>query len=97
MALGFAVNSSGLLDIIGHRIADGVQEMSVLAILFIFGILVLVFATFVSHTVAALIILPIVKQVGEHLPVPHPSLLIIVSLIIIVHFISEYIKTERKN
>ncbi|KAI9487972.1 SPX domain-containing protein [Zychaea mexicana] len=76
MALGFAVDSSGLLDIIGHRIANGVQEMPVLAILFIFGILVLVFATFVSHTVAALIILPIVKQVGQHLPAPHPNLLV---------------------
>ncbi|KAI8149664.1 Sodium:sulfate symporter transmembrane region-domain-containing protein [Fennellomyces sp. T-0311] len=76
MALGFAVESSGLLDIIGHRIAEGVEDMPVLAILFIFGILVLVFATFVSHTVAALIILPIVKQVGEHLSSPHPNLLV---------------------
>ncbi|KAG0177137.1 low-affinity phosphate transporter [Apophysomyces sp. BC1034] len=76
MALGFAVDKSGLLDIIGHRIAQSVQHLQPLQILFIFGMLVLVFATFVSHTVAALIILPIVKQVGEQLPKPHPDLLI---------------------
>ncbi|KAG2234274.1 hypothetical protein INT48_002864 [Thamnidium elegans] len=79
MALGFAVESSGLLDIIGHRIATNVDHLSDLAIIFVFGLLVLVFATFVSHTVAALIILPIVKQVGENLPIPHPNLLVMVT------------------
>ncbi|KAF7728899.1 low-affinity phosphate transporter [Apophysomyces ossiformis] len=76
MALGFAVEKSGLLDIIGHRIAQHAQQLRPLQILFVFGGLVLVFATFVSHTVAALIILPIVKQVGEQLPKPHPDLLV---------------------
>ncbi|KAI7893965.1 SPX domain-containing protein [Mucor mucedo] len=79
MALGYAVESSGLLDIIGHRIASGVNELGDLAIIFVFGMLVLVFATFVSHTVAALIILPIVKEVGEKLPIPHPNLLVMVT------------------
>ncbi|CAO3589401.1 unnamed protein product [Absidia cylindrospora] len=79
MALGFAVQSSGLLDIIGHRIANGVENLGSLAIVFIFGIIVLVFATFVSHTVAALIILPIVQQVGEKLTPPHPNLLVMVT------------------
>lgn len=79
MALGYAVQSSGLLDIIGHQIAANVNQLPDLSIIFIFGMLVLVFATFVSHTVAALIILPIVKQVGEHLPIPHPNLLVMVT------------------
>ncbi|KAI8339045.1 SPX domain-containing protein [Chlamydoabsidia padenii] len=79
MALGFAVQSSGLLDIIGHRIANGVDHLGALAIVFIFGIIVLVFATFVSHTVAALIILPIVQQVGDKLSPPHPNLLVMVT------------------
>ncbi|KAI7874373.1 SPX-domain-containing protein [Lichtheimia hyalospora FSU 10163] len=79
MALGFAVDSSGLLDIIGHRIANGIEDLPVVAILFIFGILVLVFATFVSHTVSALIILPIVKQVGEQLSPPQPNILVMVT------------------
>lgn len=79
MALGFAVSSSGLLDVIGHQIASNVNHLPVLSIIFIFGMLVLVFATFVSHTVAALIILPIVKQVGSQLPVPRPNLMVMVA------------------
>ncbi|CAO3594676.1 unnamed protein product [Absidia cylindrospora] len=79
MALGFAVESSGLLEIIGHRIAAGVDHMDALSIVFIFGIIVLVFATFVSHTVAALIILPIVQEVGKTLVPPHPNLLVMVT------------------
>ena len=33
-------------------------------------------ATFVSHTVSALIIIPLVKEVGDSLPKPHPLMLI---------------------
>ncbi|KAI9319691.1 SPX domain-containing protein [Dichotomocladium elegans] len=76
MALGYAVQTSGLLDIIGHRLAESIGGFPVLAILFIFGILSLVFATFVSHTVAALIILPIVQQVGLQLHPSEPNLLV---------------------
>ncbi|CEP12744.1 hypothetical protein [Parasitella parasitica] len=79
MALGYAVSSSGLLDVIGHQIAGNVNGLPVLSIIFIFGMLVLVFATFVSHTVAALIILPIVKQVGNQLPVPRANLMVMVT------------------
>ncbi|KAI9290110.1 SPX domain-containing protein [Umbelopsis sp. AD052] len=75
-ALGNAVNSSGLLQYIAMSIKDGVEHLQPLAILCIFSILILVFATFVSHTVAALIILPIVQQVGLALPTPHPNLLV---------------------
>ncbi|KAI9487593.1 MAG: SPX domain-containing protein [Benjaminiella poitrasii] len=79
MALGYAVNSSGLLDVIGHRIASNVNNLPPISVIFIFGMLCLVFATFVSHTVAALIILPIVKQVGQHLPDPRPNLMVMVT------------------
>jgi phosphate transporter len=75
-ALGAAVNSSGLLQYIAISIKSGVEHLEPLAILCIFSMLILVFATFVSHTVAALIILPIVQQVGLHLPTPHPNLLV---------------------
>ncbi|KAL7311654.1 low-affinity phosphate transporter [Mucor circinelloides] len=76
MALGNAVTSSGLLQDIALRIKDGVQHLEPIAILAIFAFLILVFSTFVSHTVAALIIVPIVQQVGQSLPVPHPNLLV---------------------
>jgi phosphate transporter len=76
MALGNAVTSSGLLEDIALRLKDGIADLPVIAILAVFCFLILVFATFVSHTVAALIILPIVQQVGQQLPVPHPNLLV---------------------
>ncbi|KAI9276393.1 SPX domain-containing protein [Sporodiniella umbellata] len=76
MALGNAVTSSGLLQDIALRIKDGVQNLEPIAILAIFAFLILVFSTFVSHTVAALIIVPIVQQVGASLPVPHANLLV---------------------
>ncbi|KAI8646612.1 SPX domain-containing protein [Parasitella parasitica] len=76
MALGNAVTSSGLLQDIAMRLKDGIADLPVIAILAIFCFLILVFATFVSHTVAALIIVPIVQEVGQHLPVPHPNLLV---------------------
>ncbi|KAI8343630.1 SPX domain-containing protein [Chlamydoabsidia padenii] len=76
MALGNAVTSSGLLQDIALQIKDGIQHLPVIAILAVFAFLILVFSTFVSHTVAALIIVPIVQQVGQNLPVPHPNLLV---------------------
>ncbi|ORX50527.1 Sodium/sulfate symporter [Hesseltinella vesiculosa] len=76
MALGEAVTTSGLLKDIAMRIKDGIENLPVIAILAVFVLLILVFSTFVSHTVAALIIIPIVQQVGNNLPIPHPNLLV---------------------
>ncbi|KAF9356734.1 low-affinity phosphate transporter [Mortierella sp. AD094] len=76
IALGKAVDSSGLLDTIAHHIQDAVADMSLWVVLLIFSCLTLVFATFVSHTVAAVIILPIVQQVGMSFADPHPRILV---------------------
>ncbi|KAI1297626.1 low-affinity phosphate transporter [Mortierella claussenii] len=76
IALGKAVDSSGLLDTIAHHIQDAVADLSLWVVLLIFSILTLVFATFVSHTVAAVIILPIVQQVGMSFADPHPRILV---------------------
>ena len=76
MALGHAVTSSGLLQDIALHIKEGIQEFEAITILIIFASLILVFSTFVSHTVAALIIVPIVQQVGQQLPHPHANLLV---------------------
>ncbi|KAG0349135.1 low-affinity phosphate transporter, partial [Gamsiella multidivaricata] len=76
IALGKAVDSSGLLDTIAHHIQEAVSGFSVWVVLMIFGALTLVFATFVSHTVAAVIILPIVQQVGMSFADPHPRILV---------------------
>ncbi|KAF8934834.1 low-affinity phosphate transporter [Haplosporangium bisporale] len=76
IALGKAVDSSGLLDTIAHSIQEAVAGLSMWVVLIIFSALTLVFATFVSHTVAAVIILPIVQQVGMSFADPHPRILV---------------------
>lgn len=76
LSLGKAVNSSGLLHTIAHAIREEVHGMSLYGVLVVFCGLILVIATFISHTVAALIILPIVAQVGKQMESPHPNLLV---------------------
>ncbi|TGZ80999.1 SPX domain-containing protein [Ascodesmis nigricans] len=80
LSLGKAVNSSGLLHTIATSIQHQVTGYSVYSILVIFCSLILVIATFISHTVAALIILPIVAQVGAG--VQHANLLVMGSALL---------------
>lgn len=76
LSLGKAVSSSGLLHTIAGTITEKVQDMSLYGVLVVFAALILVVATFISHTVAALIILPLVHQVGAGMKEPHPNLLV---------------------
>ncbi|KAF9949116.1 low-affinity phosphate transporter [Mortierella alpina] len=76
IALGKAVESSGLLHMIAVQVQGYVKDMTAFAVCCVFASMVLVIATFISHTVGALIILPIVAQVGATLPDPHPRLLV---------------------
>lgn len=76
LSLGRAVSSSGLLHAIAGDIRAAVDGLSLYAVLAVFCALILVIATFISHTVAALIILPIVAQVGAGMDEPHPNLLV---------------------
>lgn len=70
IALGKAVSSSGLLSTIAMALQKRIQNDGVMAILCIFGILMLVVGTFVSHTVSAIIIIPLVQEVGSKLEDP---------------------------
>lgn len=70
IALGKAVSSSGLLVTIARALQKKIQNDGVFAILCIFGILMLVVGTFVSHTVSAIIIIPLVQEVGDKLSDP---------------------------
>lgn len=83
LALGKAVSSSGLLHTIAQAIKEETQGMGLYGVLVVFCALILVIATFISHTVAALIILPIVAQVGASMEEPHPNLLVMVCFIVI--------------
>lgn len=81
LALGKAVNSSGLLHTIANGITQKVEGMSLYGVLVVFCSLILVVATFISHTVAALIVLPLVKEVGQGMAEPHPNLLVMGSVL----------------
>lgn len=76
LALGKAVTSSGLLATIAIALQHKVMHLDVFAILIIFGLLILVVATFISHTVATIIIVPLVKEVGDAMSHPHPLILV---------------------
>ncbi|KAK4040461.1 SPX domain-containing protein [Parachaetomium inaequale] len=81
LSLGKAVNSSGLLHTATRAITEHVEEYSLYGILVVFSSLILVIATFISHTVAALIILPLVYDVGKGLEEPHPNLLVMAGVL----------------
>ncbi|CDO92810.1 unnamed protein product [Kluyveromyces dobzhanskii CBS 2104] len=68
IALGAAVSSSGLLATIAGSLQNRVMNYPTYAILCIFGIVMLVVGTFVSHTVSAIIIIPLVQKIGDQLP-----------------------------
>ena len=68
-ALGEAVKSSGLLSAIAHGIQDLIVDRGTWEVLAIFCALVLVATTFISHTVGAMVILPIVQAVGADMSV----------------------------
>lgn len=82
IALGKAVSSSGLLQTIAGHIKIMVSDLSLYSVFIVFAGLILVVATFISHTVAALIVLPIVAQVGAGMTDdPHPRLLVMGSVL----------------
>ncbi len=76
ISLGKAVQSSGLLGEITVSLTPYLSELSSFqALLAITGV-VLVLTTFVSHTVGALILLPVIQQIGASLPDPQPRTLV---------------------
>lgn len=79
LCLGKAVTSSGLLHTLASGITTRVEHLSLYGVLIVFSGLILVVATFISHTVAALIMLPLVRQVGVGMDEPHPNLLVMAS------------------
>ncbi|KAI1734556.1 SPX domain-containing protein [Xylaria scruposa] len=76
LSLGKAVESSGLLHTVAAKISAEVHTLDLYVVLLIFSSLALVIATFISHTVAALILLPLVYDIGKAMEEPHPNLLV---------------------
>ncbi|QBZ62131.1 hypothetical protein PoMZ_11006 [Pyricularia oryzae] len=81
LALGKSVRSSGLLHTLANDITGRVEGMSLYGVLVVFSALILVIATFISHTVAALIFLPLVYDVGAAMEEPHPNLLVMAGVL----------------
>ncbi|SCU80240.1 LADA_0B05886g1_1 [Lachancea dasiensis] len=81
--LGKAVTSSGLLAAIAASIKEQVEDKPIFVIVLIFGIVILVMATFVSHTVAAMIIVPLMSEIGKNLPSgDHSRILVMVAALL---------------
>ncbi|AAS52209.2 ADR289Cp [Eremothecium gossypii ATCC 10895] len=81
--LGKAVTSSGLLATMANTVKDKLATSPIISIVLIFGIVILTMATFVSHTVAAMIIIPLMKEIGMSLPSgDHSRLLIMVTALL---------------
>ncbi|RKF59300.1 putative transporter C3B8.04c [Erysiphe neolycopersici] len=76
LSLGKAVDSSGLLHTIAKEITARIEGLHVYIVLCIFSILVMLISSFISHAIAALIILPLLYKVGMNLDDPHPNLLV---------------------
>ncbi|KAJ8592872.1 Sodium/sulfate symporter [Rhizopogon salebrosus TDB-379] len=76
IALGKGVTSSGLLvtmDGVIHRLLEGLSLYTVVLVL---SPVVLIVSTFISHTIASVLLVPIAKEVGQSLPGNHANLLI---------------------
>ncbi|EJT46893.1 phosphate transporter [Trichosporon asahii var. asahii CBS 2479] len=82
VALGKAVLSSGLLESMDKYLERMVEGMGLYSILVVFCAIALVIATFISHTIAAVLLVPIASRIGENLADPHPRLLIMATALI---------------
>ncbi|WWC71593.1 uncharacterized protein I206_105551 [Kwoniella pini CBS 10737] len=82
IALGKATLSSGLLDVLNGVLERLVEGMSLYSILIVFSLIALVIATFISHTIAAVLLVPIATRIGDSLEEPHPRLLIMATALI---------------
>lgn len=76
ISLGKGVMSSGLLDVMDDIIRDLIQDMSLYSVVLVLSCIVLVVSTFISHTIASVLLVPIAKEVGSKMPGQHQNLLI---------------------
>lgn len=67
LVLGYSITQSQLLDVIATSLGSVVSKLSIWVVLLSFSFLTWLFGNFVSHTVAAEIILPVVYAVGSSL------------------------------
>jgi phosphate transporter len=79
IALGKAVTASGLLEVLDGGIRALVNGLSLYTVVLVLSMVVLVISTFISHTIASVLLVPIAAEVGSNLGEPHPRLLIFIT------------------
>ncbi|KAJ7623924.1 SPX domain-containing protein [Mycena polygramma] len=79
IALGKGVTQSGLLEVLDGVIRDLLEGVKPYNVVLILSPVVLVISTFISHTIASVLLVPIAKEVGSNLPGNHANLLIFVT------------------
>jgi len=83
IALGGCIKSSGLLDLMAHGLANAVKSQGLWVITLSFTLFIWSFANFISHTVAALIVLPVVANVGARIGGGTHIVLLVMSAVLI--------------
>lgn len=73
--LGAAVESCKLLDLVAEKLTSVIGTDNVYVIYLIFSVFMALVANAVSHTVSAIIVLPLIFKIGE--PMGHPQLLVL--------------------
>ncbi|EMD33375.1 hypothetical protein CERSUDRAFT_117988 [Gelatoporia subvermispora B] len=76
IALGKGVTSSGLLVVLGDGIREIIAPLSPYSVVLVLSLIVLVVSTFISHTIASVLLVPIAKEVGASLPGNQSDLLV---------------------
>ncbi|KAG9127238.1 low-affinity phosphate transporter [Ceratobasidium sp. 392] len=79
IALGKAVVSSGLLATMDDGVRGLVEGLGLYEIVLVLSVVVLVVSTFISHTIASVLLVPIAAEVGSNLADPHPRLLVFIT------------------
>jgi len=82
IALGRAVVSSGLIDSFDVEIRSLISGLGLYQIVLVLSAIVLVVSTFISHTIASVLLVPIAAEVGARLSDPHPRLLIMLTALL---------------
>jgi len=75
-ALGEIVSSSGLLDTSASLVMIATSGCSVYGAFILTSSLVMLVACFVSHTVGALVLVPVMQAIGGHFSKPHERMFI---------------------
>jgi len=79
IALGNGVMSSGLLKVLDGIIRNLINGYTLYSVVLILSPVVLIISTFISHTIASVLLVPIAKEVGSSLPGNHQNILIFIT------------------